>query len=216
MSLRSYIFPQTIVRTSSTYNHDIRVNEEHGRYKLLVNGSRQSGSYIEMLWKKAFRTFAIVPNLAVKNILVLGVGGGTVIHMLQTVYPSATMIGVDIDKKILDIGKTYFELSAMSHLQLICKDANIAVHDFGKKGQRFDLIIIDLFSGRHIPEFVSSKAFLKTVATLLSPTGITLINFLRELEYREKSDFFNKTLNTLFRTVRDYTIVRNRFFYMVK
>lgn len=216
MSWLSYLYPQTILRTSSIFNHDIRVNEEHGRYKLLVNGSRQSGSYIEMLWKRAFRAFEMAPNPAVKKILVLGVGGGTVIHMLHTWYPNASIVGVDIDQKILDIGKTYFGLSSMSHLQLDCMDANIAVFDFAKKVHQYDLVIIDIFSGRYIPEFVSSKAFLKKIVTLLSPNGIVLINFLRELEYKEKSDQLDRALKALFCYVRDYPIVRNRFFYMVK
>lgn len=169
-----------------------------------------------MLWKKAFRAFDVASKIAVKDILVLGVGGGTVIHMLHERYPNAAIVGVDIDQTMLDIGKTYFELSTINHLRLVQIDAKVAVHDFVKKGQKFDMVIIDLFSGRHIPEFVSTRAFLKIVALLLSPTGIAYINYLRELEYREKSDQLYKTLNTLFNDVRDCPIVRNRFFYMVK
>lgn len=169
-----------------------------------------------MLWKKAFHAFDVASSSAVKEILILGVGGGTVIYMLHDRYPNASIVGIDIDQTMLDIGKTYFGLSTIDSLRLVQKNAKTAVHDFVKKGQQFDMVIVDLFSGRHIPEFVSSRGFLKTVAAILSPRGIVYINYLRELEYREKSEQLYKIVNTLFSHVRDYPIVRNRFFCMVK
>src|SRR3989344_2102034 len=111
MTWFSYIFPQTILRTSSKYNDDIRVNEERGKLKLLVNGSRESGEYIEKLWKEAFAAFGFGGLGSVTpSILVLGVAGGTVIHLLRRMFPAAAITGVDIDDVMLDIGRTYFGL----------------------------------------------------------------------------------------------------------
>src|SRR3990167_7141257 len=103
MSWLSYFYPQTVGRFTSFYNKDIRVVEEQGRYKILVNGSRQSGPYIEMLWRKALSSFSITKNLPVKRILVLGVAGGNLIHLLRKMYPSASIVGVDIDQVMIDI-----------------------------------------------------------------------------------------------------------------
>src|SRR3990167_4267490 len=99
MTWFSYIFPQTILRTSSKYNSHIRINEERGKLKLLVNGSRESGEYIEKLWKEAFAAFGLgsglnAPQGLPPSILVLGVAGGTVIHLLHHMYPIATITGV--------------------------------------------------------------------------------------------------------------------------
>lgn len=203
MSWRSYIYPQTIAKFSSPYNKDIRVVEEHGRYKILVNGSPQSGLYIENLWGKALRFFGIPRRLSPKSILILGIAGGTVIHLLHQWYPSAKITAVDIDQTMIDIGKKYFGLNRVNNLTIVCADARKAVK------KNYDLIIVDLSFGRNIPTFVTSKFFL---VRLKRRSRMLVINFLREKEYREISDNFKKTLMEMFATVREKPIFLNRFF----
>ncbi len=208
MSWLSYIFPQTKLISSSKYNRLIRVNEESGKYKLLVNGCRQSGAYIEMLWKKAFRTFYIQSDQSVKSILVLGVGGGTVIHLLHTLYPKALITGVDIDTKMITIGKNHFGLNTISGLTLITADAQT----FVRKSGAFDLVIVDLFVGGDIPDLVSGKEFLIYVRKRLGPNGRLVINYLQERTYKEKSNRLKISLQSIFPRVSDVPIERNRFF----
>lgn len=212
MSWQSFIFPRTKLITSSKYNPLIRVNEEYGQYKLLVNGSRQSGMYIQKLWREALKNLAITPDLPIHSILVLGVAGGTVIHELHELYPQARITGVDIDEVMLQIGKKYFRLDKIPRLSL--KNAN--AEEFISKAvyvkEKYDLIVIDLFIGRNIPDFVAQKEFLQKIKTLISPSGTLLINYLRELAYAEKSEELLFTLKSLFSVVRDTKIARNRFF----
>src|SRR3990170_5760994 len=140
MSFVSYIIPQTIARFSTKYNEDIRVVEESGKPKLLVDGSRQSGGYVEWLWKKAFAAFKLGSGLKgpqglIPTILVLGVGGGTVIHLLHKRYPDAHITAVDIDPKMIEIGKRFFALGTIPNLSLVVADAE----KFIKKKTHFDL-----------------------------------------------------------------------------
>ena len=212
MSWLSYFYPQTVGRFTSFYNKDIRVVEEQGRYKILVNGSRQSGPYIEMLWRKALSSFSITKNLPVKRILVLGVAGGNVIHLLRKMYPSASIVGVDIDQVMIDIGKQYFGLAGITKLQLVRVDAKAFIAQKNQK-HRFDLVIVDTFFGRHSASFVTTRQFLLNLKALLRPEGAVIINYLRELEYQTKSEQFFQTLQGIFPLVRDKPIFRNRFFY---
>lgn len=222
MTWLSYFFPQTLVITSSKYNQLIRVNEEFGKPKLLVNGSRQSGGYIKGLWEAAFKVFEIEkrsdlstkgPTLSIMQILVLGVAGGTVIHLLNKIYPNAIITAVDIDKKMIDIGFKYFSLGTFKNLTVIEFDAKDYVRKTIKKNLKFDLIIVDLFSGREIPQFVESPVFLKALKKLLSDNGSIIINYLRELEYKEKSEKLANELKKMFRQVKDFEIKLNRFFF---
>ena len=216
MSLLSYIFPQTKLITSSKYNKLIRVNEEYGKYKLLVNGSRQSGEYIRKLWQYAFDQFQINKFLQISNILVLGTAGGTVIHLLYDLYPQAKIIGVDIDKVMLGIGQKYFGLDKVKDLSLVNEDAKLWTKRAVKQKLRFDLIIIDLFSGREIPEFVLQKSFLTDLKILLNANGRVVINYLWELKYQQKSEVLFEILKETFTHVSDTRIARNRFFLAKK
>lgn len=206
----SYFIPLTILKTGSRYNKDIRINEESGRFKLLVNGARESGAYIETLWKYAFGHLHVTRGRTVNNILVLGVAGGTVIHMLRTLYPEATITGVDIDDVILDAGKKYFGLGTLPRFTAVCRDARKFVSAY--KGVRFDRIVVDIYIGPDVPDFVLSEVFERKVAKLVTPGGCVLINYLRQAGYEEKVATLRHVLETIYTNVTSVDIYNNRFF----
>lgn len=214
MSWASYFSPRTILKTSSEFNREIRVNEERGKLKLLVNGSRQSGEYIEKLWKKSFKAFGL-PQSHLQGhalqILVLGVGGGTVIQILNEHYPRPSIVGVDVDQTIIDIGKKYFGLDNLTNVSFVCQDAEQFVRT--KTKRFYDLVIIDLFIGTHIPEIVRDETFLGNVKELLKSQGVVVINYLYEFEYIKKSEGLKKTLERLFPLVKETFTHNNRFFF---
>lgn len=202
-----FLLPHIVLRTSSRYNPDIRVVREWGGTKLLVNGSRQSGPYIRMLWEKAFRGLRLSEQTNVRSILVLGIGGGTVIELLAKRYPQANITAVDIDQTIIDIAKNYFYIDHIPRLSIVRADARAF-----SSAKRFDRIIVDLFIGREIPPFVSQAAFYTRLKKMLSQHGIVVVNFLRELEYQHRSDALFDILKRVFFDVQDFTIANNRFF----
>lgn len=203
-----FLFPHVVVKTSSKYNPDIRIIREWRGLKLLVNGSRQSGPYIKKLWEQAFREFRLKQLQNIKSILVLGIGGGTVIELLSTRYPQAAIAAVDIDSTMIAIAKEYFQIDHIPRLRIIRADAK----EFSSS-QQFDLIIVDLFIGREIPRFVSTTGFYQRLRKMLSPRGALILNYLRELEYQRKSDALLRSLQRIFSDVRDFSIANNRFFF---
>ena len=213
MFWKSYLFPQTIFITTSAYNRHIRVNEEWGKMKLLIDGSSQSGAYIEKLWKKALRRFSIGSHIPIRNILVLGVGGGTVLFLLHDLFPHAKQTCVDIDKVIIDIAKNYFSIGQIPNITLIEVDAQQYIKRLAKEKKKYDCIVVDLFSGPHVPEFVRDERFLRSLQGILTENGCILMNYLREREYKKKSDELKQSLQHVFYDVKDFPIAYNRFFY---
>jgi spermidine synthase len=212
MSLVSYFIPQVIARFTSPHNRDIRVLEEKGKYKLLVDGSRQSGEYVLTLWQQAFCSFGIIPSPDVRSILVLGVAGGTVIHLLHALYPDALVTGVDVDGRMIDIGKKYFGLSKVKKLTLIVSDAKEFVAGSAAKKKQWDMVVVDLFVGASIPAFVGEERFLRTLRRIITPKGMVVINYLREREYGTLADLLRTKLRKIFRSERDCDVCFNRFF----
>jgi len=215
MSLLSYLFPRVVARYSSPYNRDIRVLEEKGKYKLLVNGSRQSGEYVRKLWQHAFCAFGIIPSPDVRKILILGVAGGTVVHLLHAMYPDATIEGVEIDEKMLSIGKKYFGLNKMNGLTFMVADAKEFVSGAAAKKKQWDMVVVDLFIGATIPAFVGEEEFIRTLKQIMAPKGMLLINYLREREYDELSTLLLGKLAKIFHSLKNCEVYFNRFF-MVK
>lgn len=215
MSLLSYIVPRVVARYSSPYNRDIRVLEEKGKYKLLVDGSRQSGEYVLKLWQHALCAFGVIPSPDVRKILVLGVGGGTVVHLLHAMYPDATIEGVEIDKEMIGIGKKYFGLGRIEGLILVESDAKVFLEKAVRAKKHWDMILVDTHVGSEIPEFVSNVHFLTLLHHALTSRGKVIINYLRELHYLALSEHLRKKLKKIFGMVRETDIYFNRFF-MVK
>lgn len=215
MSWTSYIVPRVIARYSSPYNHDIRILEEKGKYKLLVNGSRQSGEYVKKLWRHAFCSFGVIPSLSIRRILVLGVAGGTVIHLLHAMYPDVVIDGVEIDTEMILIGKKYFGLGTIEGLRLIEGDAQKFLKKEVRSKKHWDMILVDTHVGPQVPDFVGNERFLTLLDHARAPRGMVIINYLRELQYLALSGELREKLKKLFGNVRETDIYFNRFF-MVK
>ena len=210
----SYLIPQKIAEFRTPYNAYIRINDEGGgKKKLLVNGSSQSGAYIDVLWDAALGSFGIADLTSVKKILVLGTAGGTVIHKVHSFFPHARITGVEIDKTMIEIGKKYFSLNTIDTLHVVHADANNFVRQAVKKKRSYDLVIADMFFGRMVPQFLTTPSFVDELYVLVKPNGHVVINYLRELEYKKKSDIYMRVLEKRFFSVRDHLIHRNRFFF---
>jgi len=212
MSLSSYFIPKYIASFSSPYNPSIRIYESNGKLSLYVGGSPQSGEYIKRLWKKTLHHFGIQKLKNIHTILVFGIAGGTVISLLSHLFPNADITAVDIDEVMIDIGKKYFHLDYNSRVTLLEGDAKKYVKECKEKKKQYDLVIVDVYSGRHIPTFVETKPFLLGVKSIVSPHGRVCINYLRELEYEKKSNLLQKELTGVFSQVSEYGIAANRFF----
>ncbi len=76
-----------------------------------------------------------------KNVLVLGLGGGTVTRQLRALLPAARIVGVEIDDGIVDLARRYMDLDAQ-RLEVHVEDAYRFLAD---AGERFDAILDDLF-----------------------------------------------------------------------
>lgn len=119
----------------------------------------------------------LLPAERVRRILVLGVGGGTVIRQLLAFFPRAQVTGVELNPVHLQLAKRFFDLDD-PRVELVCADAIawLAMED----GEPFDIVIDDLFGERDgIPcRAVRADAdWLDLLVSRLAPCGILTLNF---------------------------------------
>jgi spermidine synthase len=122
----------------------------------------------------------------------------------------ACITGVDIDTVIIDIAKKYFLTGDIAYINFTVADAMKFVR---QHTSTYDCIIIDIFVGNEVPEFVKTTSFITLCKQRLSPNGAVCINYLQDRQYREKSDEFNQVLRSTFSKVCDFRIANNRFFF---
>jgi len=141
---------------------------------------------------------------------VLGTAGGTVIHLLRELFPQSQITGVDIDEVMISVGKKYFGLSEVQNLKLICEDAKVFVKQY--TGNRYDLVVTDIFVGPDVPDFVVSIDFQRGVKKILDKKGVTIINYLRQPGYEKKAPKLFTVLTSLYAKVSSADRNNNRFF----
>lgn len=121
----------------------------------------------------------------VKNVLMLGVGGGAAVHLLRAFVQPARIVGVDLNRTHLTLARRYFGLRGPD-LELHCQDACQFVADY--QGEPFDFIIDDVFGevdGKPQRGIDADRPWCRSLAALLSPTGALSINTVSPAALRQ-------------------------------
>ena len=187
----SYIYPIRFKTVQSDFSGQLELTWYNG--KLLLDTENTNYSYgnlqkvldkaIGEIDKEVFKTF--------KNILILGVAGGSVIETLYTKYKyENTIDAVDIDPVILKIAEEEFKISRFKKCNFFTADA----FEFVKKStKKYNFILIDLFIDYQIPPFIFEETFINSIKEMLDINGVILFNTI-ELQNKEKqntSDFID-------------------------
>lgn len=110
------------------------------------------------------------------NILVIGLGGGTLPMALSELLPNAAITSVEIDPAVIRLAKEYFAYKESDRVITAEKDARLFVKRAAIKKQSFDWIILDAYNGDYIPEHLMTQEFLQEVKAILAPEGIVTAN----------------------------------------
>jgi len=115
-------------------------------------------------------TYNIKSYSSGKNALLLGLGGGTLYNQLKK--NNYTVDVVEIDARIEDIAKKYFNIS--NDVNVIVDDAR---HFINVSKKKYDIIIYDLYHSETPPIHLMTKEAFSEITTKLSNNGILVINF---------------------------------------
>jgi spermidine synthase len=117
------------------------------------------------------------------RVLVLGVGGGAVIHMMDDFFDCESITGIEMNSTHIEISKKYFDLKS-EKINLIEADAISWVEtytDKNKDNEKFDIIIDDLFyeeAGEPVKVAEPNATWFYHLYSLLKPSGILIMNFV--------------------------------------
>lgn len=118
----------------------------------------------------------LMMDKAPENILIIGLGGGTMSNTLHQLYPSAKIENVEIDPAVIKVAKQYFSFFENENVTSKVQDGRIFIKRALLKKQQYDWIILDAFNGDYIPEHLLTKEFLQESKQLLTPKGVLSAN----------------------------------------
>ena len=141
------------------------------------------GDDLPMLYARVVGLAAIYPQ-DVKRVLVLGLGGGAVPLYLAHFLPDATVDSVEVDPGVIEAAKKYFGLRETERFHLIEGDGRLYLN---RHSEKYDIIVLDAFSGSYIPFHMMTKEFYQLVREHLAPHGVVAINILPSVKLYESN-----------------------------
>lgn len=106
-----------------------------------------------------------------RRILVIGLGGGTLVDTLQRVLPAAHIDAVELDPAVVRVAQRYFGFQPGPNVQVHEQDGRVFVKRALRSGQKYDLVMLDAYDHEYIPEHLLTQEFLREVQGLLAPGG---------------------------------------------
>lgn len=108
------------------------------------------------------------------RVLHLGAAGCTLARWVEHVRPGSAQLGVDLDARLLELVRAWFDLPRSPRLRLRADDARHAVA--GLADASFDVVVRDVFSGDATPEHLVTRGAAAEVGRVLRPGGVYLVN----------------------------------------
>jgi spermidine synthase len=168
------ILPYQVYSAESMYNF-IYVVDDGRRISLLFDEGLyfQSSQYKgRIISGSAHNAFNLMPLLVSgRDALLMGLGGGTVVKQYRA-YFNMNVDVVEIDGKVLDVARQYFDLPE--------KGVNVHIMDarrylLGAK-KRYDVIGMDVFISEQVQEHLTTTEFFELLKKRLKPDGVLGIN----------------------------------------
>lgn len=120
----------------------------------------------------------------IRNVTLLGVGGGTIASCLHHVLSEAVITAVDIRAAVIQVANQYFHLPRGPRLKTQVADA----YEFLKSAEpnKANLIITDLYQASGLDPLVLQREFLDSCRTHLQHDGWLVLNLWKE--HREQTN----------------------------
>jgi len=150
------------------------VRIEAGRKVLRVGGVIQSVAVDETYQQDVWD--AMLPRTQPANMLILGLGGGTIASLATQRWGPLPIVGVERDPAVAWLAQHEFGLVHAPHVHVIVADAFTYLRDCR---EHFDAIAVDLYVAGKMAHGVLGSGFLRDTARTLTPTGTVSFNLWR-------------------------------------
>lgn len=132
-----------------------------------------------------------------RDVLLLGLGGGSLVRTLHYLEPDASLTVVEIRPAVIELAFQYFALPVTPSLNVVCQDASYYVCE---QSMQVDLIFSDLFWAMQMNPAQTTINFIEGCHRQLRPHGWLVVN------YEQKADIDDELVNVLYRYFEDVLV----------
>jgi hypothetical protein len=190
---------RVVLETRSPVSGRIRVIEDRRERRLVVAGETLSvypldGDWTPVRHEYWWHAVAVVTLPPRPSALLVGLGGGTQVHLLRALVRARRITIVERDPVIVQVACDWFGLGEVEGLEFLCEDAEVAVPALARAGRRFDFVMED---AAYADQVEDALPLVQALAGLVSPRGALVVNRHRRGPARRVANL----LRPLFREV---------------
>jgi spermidine synthase len=204
--------PAHVVFNQTTFYHQIRVFQS-----MLPNGDYERTLYLDTTIEGAQyeksrelpiayqRYWELVKIFCpkIKSAAFMGAGAYAMPQSLLDAYPHVAIDVIEIDPKLVEVGRSFFRLKEYPQIAALVDDAR---HYLNTSKKRYDLIFGDAYNGvRYVPAHLITLEFFELIKKRLDEKGVYMMNLISAIQ-GENSNLFLSVVKTL-GLVFDHTYV---------
>lgn len=196
------MIPSFIYRT--IYQSDYYVVKQNWCHRWLSQPDGTIHSRLNRCAKHKPELEYMIPMLRLCNknsgdYLMLGLGGGAILHSLEYKLTKPNFDVVEINPEIISIAKQFFFLDSLKSTVLFEEDAN---HYIERCNKNYDAILIDLYQDRTYPKHCVTQSFFQNCKRLLKSEGLVIINCANMAQYPDLLKGLRSVFNQSVLTIR--------------
>lgn len=210
--LAQITYAATIFERTTVYHH-IRVVDQGDSRILFFDDAQQTRmslrnpadghfeytEYFHMPW---------LWNDKLRNVLMIGLGGGSAQRAFEQFYPEVVIDTVEIDPIVVRVARNYFNFHESPRQRVYVEDGRVFLR---RTRTCYDLLVVDAYvSSRYgpaIPAHLATKEFFALAAARLSTNGVLAYNVVGTLHGYQRNlvGSIYKTMKTVFPQVYLFT-----------
>lgn len=142
---------------------------------------------------------ALLLNNQPTDILIVGLGGGTMSNALHQLLPDSNITNIEIDPAMIKVARDHFNFIENDKVKTFSRDGRLFIKRAKLKKRKYDWIILDAFNGDYIPEHLLTKEFLVEAKALLKKDGLLTSNtFISSQLYAHESATYHAVFGEFF------------------
>jgi spermidine synthase len=150
------------------------------------------------IWDHMALAALFAPPGRIRRVLLLGVAGGAVVHLLRRHAAPDEIVAVDRDAVLLDVAREWFDVEGPD-LRVVCTDAADWVRRHAT--ERFDMVVDDLFGeegGEPVRAADLGDDWWRRLGRLVRPGGLLVVNFAELSDLISSPVCYDVSLRTRF------------------
>jgi predicted membrane-bound spermidine synthase len=195
-----------VYETESAYNY-IQVQEINGYTLLRLNDGQGIHSIYHpdtLYYNGPWEQFLVGPYFYadrktedVQRMAIIGLAAGTAARQATAVYGDIPIDGYELDEKIVEVGREYFEMN-MPNLNAVIGDGRL---NLDRSQHKYDIIAVDAYRPPYIPPHMTTQEFFEIVASHLTEDGVLTLNVGSVPGDRRLIDGLATTMATIFPSI---------------